>query len=196
MEHIIRCDWPKDNQLMIEYHDEQWGVPLHDDDKLFEFMVLDTFQAGLSWAIILKKRKEMHIAFDHFNPEKIAYYNDNHIQKLLANPLIIRNKIKINATIQNAKVFLKIKEKFGSFDNYIWQFTEYKSINNRWLSISDIPVKSVQSDSMSIELKKNGFTFVGSTICYAFMQATGMVNDHIINCFRYNQILKLQNNII
>jgi len=185
-----RCPWSRDNQLMIEYHDTEWGVPLHDDRKLFEFMVLDAFQAGLSWAIVLKKREGFRKAFDNFEPEKIARYSEKKIQKLLSDEGIIRNKLKVNATVTNAKQFLVVQKEFGTFNKYIWQFTNGKTIHNKLQKLSDIQAKSKESDAMSKDLLQRGFKFVGSTICYAFMQAAGMVNDHWVGCFRYKIIKK------
>jgi DNA-3-methyladenine glycosylase I len=182
-----RCAWAK-KPLDIEYHDKEWGVPLHDDDKLFEFMVLEGFQAGLSWSTILNKRENFRKAFDNFDYQKIAKYDQNKIDSLLQDAGIIRNKLKINATITNAKAFMQVQSEFGSFDKYIWSFTGGKTIVNSWDDMSQIPATSKESDAMSKDLKKRGFKFVGSTICYANMQATGMVNDHLVSCFRYNQI--------
>jgi DNA-3-methyladenine glycosylase I len=184
-ENIKRCEWPGNNNLMIEYHDKEWGVPVHDDEKLFELLILEGAQAGLTWQTVLNKRENYREAFNNFNPVKIADYDDKEIHDLLANPGIIRNKLKINATIQNAKKFLEIQKEFGSFDKYIWQFVNNKPIKNKFKSLKDVPTKTKESDSMSKDLFKRGFKFVGSTICYAFMQAVGMVNDHQINCFRY-----------
>jgi len=167
---------------MIKYHDEEWGVPLHDERKLFEFIVLDAFQAGLSFGTILNKRENFRKAFDDFQPEKIARYSEKKIEKLLADAGIIRNKQKINASINNAARFLEIQQETGSFDKYIWQFTEGRTIKNHWKDIKEIPPRSVESDAMSKALIAKGFKFVGSTICYAFMQATGMVNDHLVGC--------------
>lgn len=182
---INRCSWPMNDELMLRYHDEEWGVPVHDDLKLFEFLVLDAFQAGLSWRTVLHKRENFRKAFDQFNPAKIAEYNEDKVQQLLLNKGIIRNKLKIRATIKNARSFLQIVDEYGSFDRYIWQFTGYKTIRNSWSKTEEIPVSSPESDAMSKSLKKLGFSFVGTTICYAFMQAAGMVNDHLISCFRY-----------
>jgi DNA-3-methyladenine glycosylase I len=182
-----RCDWPSDDELMIAYHDTEWGVVLHDDRKLFEFLLLDNVQAGLSWRTILHKRENYRKAFDGFDPAKIARYNKRKIESLLKNPGIIRNRLKVQHAVTNARAFLKVQEEFGSFDAYIWQFTGRKTIRNKWKTISQIPATSPESDAMSKDLKKRGFKFVGSTICYAFMQSTGMVNDHITKCFRYNQ---------
>ena len=185
---IKRCEWTSNNKLMEEYHDKEWGIPLHEDRRLFEFIVLEGAQAGLTWLTILKKIENYRKAFDEFDVNKIAKYDDAKIKKLLSNDGIIRNKLKIAATIGNAKAFLKVQKEFGSFDNYIWQFVNYKPIKNSWKSLKQVPVKTKESDEMSNDLKKKGFKFVGSTICYAFMQAVGMVNDHMINCFRYKQI--------
>ncbi|MBK5285666.1 MAG: DNA-3-methyladenine glycosylase I [Bacteroidia bacterium] len=185
----IRCPWPRDNKLMIEYHDNEWGVPLHDDRKLFEFMVLDAFQAGLSWAIVLNKREGFRKAFDNFDAVKIARYTDKKIQKLLLDPGIIRNKLKVYSTVTNAKQFLAVQKEFGTFDSYIWQFTQGKTIHNKWKTGKQIPAKTKESDAMSKDLLQRGFKFVGSTICYAFMQAAGMVNDHTTDCFRHKIIL-------
>ncbi|MDQ1265327.1 MAG: DNA-3-methyladenine glycosylase [Bacteroidota bacterium] len=182
------CEWPANNPLLIEYHDNEWGVQLHDDRKLFEFLVLDAFQAGLSWLIVLKKREALREAFDGFNPEKIALYDENKYNELINNQAIIRNKLKIKGTIENAKAFLKIREEYGSFDKFIWQFTDGKQILNKWTTSKEIPASTPLSDKMSAELKKYGFKFVGSTICYAFMQAIGMVNDHLVQCFRYENV--------
>jgi DNA-3-methyladenine glycosylase I len=179
---IVRCPWSLSSELMVKYHDEEWGVPLHEDRKLFEFMVLDAFQAGLSFNTILNKRENFRKAFDDFQPEKIARYTDKRIEKLLSNEGIIRNKLKIHATINNAKRFVGIQEENGSFDKYIWQFTNGKTIKNHWKDIGDIPPRTVHSDAMSKSLTEKGFKFVGSTICYAFMQAAGMVNDHLVEC--------------
>ena len=182
------CSWPGKDPLMHQYHDEEWGVPLHDDRKLFEFMVLDAFQAGLSWSTILKKRENFRVAFDDFEPAVIAEYDESKIAELLEDAGIIRNKLKIRATVNNAGRFLEIQREFGSFDNYIWQFTGGKPIVNRWKTLQELPAKTKESDEMSRDLLKRGFKFVGSTICYAFMQAAGMVNDHLTHCFRYEVI--------
>lgn len=182
------CNWPGNDPLMIEYHDKEWGVPLHDDNKLFEFITLDAFQAGLSWAIIMRKRENFKKAFDNFNPEVIAKYGEEKILELINDAGIIRNKLKINATIQNAKDYLEIRKEFGSFDKYIWQFVGGKPIINKCKKLGDIQASTKESDAMSKDLKKRGFKFVGSTICYAFMQAAGMVNDHLESCWRYKEI--------
>lgn len=179
------CGWPTNNELMQKYHDTEWAVPLHDDRKLFELLTLDVFQAGLSWQTILNKRQNFRKAFDNFIPAKIARYNKRKISSLLNNPGIIRNRLKIESTINNARLVLKIQREFGSFDAYIWQFVNGTPIRNKWKKLSDIPATSDESDAMSKTLKKSGFKFVGSTICYAFMQSVGMVNDHITCCFRY-----------
>jgi DNA-3-methyladenine glycosylase I len=186
---IYRCPWSLSSELMMKYHDEEWGVPIHDDRKLFEFMVLDTFQAGLSWSTILNKRENFKKAFDNFQPEKIARYSDTKIQKLLNDEGIIRNKLKIHGTLNNAKNFIKIQKEYGSFDKFIWQFTGYKTIKNRWKDVKQIPPRTAHSDAMSEALYEKGFKFVGSTICYAFMQAVGIVNDHLVKCHRYKSNL-------
>ena len=182
---LKRCAWAGNDPLYLKYHDEEWGIPVHDDRKLFEMLILEGAQAGLSWITILRKRENYRKAFNNFNANKIAEYDSKKIKQLLNNEGIIRNKLKINAAIINAKLFLEIQKEFGSFDKYIWQFVGGKSIINRWESIKDNPAATAESDAMSKDLKRRGFKFVGSTICYAFMQATGMVNDHVIGCFRY-----------
>lgn len=187
-EEFKRCGWHSDDELMIKYHDEEWGVPVHDDKKLFEFMVLDAFQAGLSWKTILYKRENFKKAFDNFNYKKIAKYDENKISELLNDIGIIRNKLKINATVTNANAFIEVQKEFGTFDKYIWQFTGNKTIKHKFKSLAELPAKTSESDAMSKDLQKRGFKFVGSTICYAFMQAAGMVNDHIIGCFRYKNL--------
>ncbi|MEQ8223374.1 MAG: DNA-3-methyladenine glycosylase I [Candidatus Eremiobacterota bacterium] len=185
-----KCPWPQDDALMNDYHDTEWGVPLHDDKKLFEFIVLDSFQAGLSWLTVLRKREHFRKAFADFDVDKVAEFDEDKITALLQNKDIIRNKLKIRGTVKNAIAFKKIREEFGSFDDYIWRFTGGKTIINRWERLEEIPASSKESDSMSKDLKKRGFTFIGTTICYAFMQAAGMVNDHLVNCFRYKEILR------
>jgi len=182
-----RCPWPSDDALMIAYHDTEWGVPLHDDRKIFEFMVLDSFQAGLSWKTVLHKREAFRKAFDNFNPLKIAAYKESTVEELMQNAGIIRNKQKILATINNAKCFLEVQKEFGTFDKYIWSFVDGKTIMNGFTDLKQIPARSPESDLMSKDLKKRGFSFVGSTICYAFMQAAGMVNDHLVGCPCYQQ---------
>ncbi len=186
-----RCDWGTTSQLYIDYHDNEWGVPLHDDRKLFEFLILEGAQAGLSWETVLKKRENYRKAFDNFDPAKISRYGDKKIEALLGNKGIIRNKLKITSAINNAKRFLEVQKEFGSFDTYIWKFVDGRPITNRYKSIQELPATTKVSDAMSKDLKKRGFKFVGSTICYAHMQATGMVNDHIVGCYRYKEIRKL-----
>src|SRR3989344_6070201 len=185
---IKRCEWPGSNPLMIEYHDKEWGVPLHDGVKIFEFFVLDTFQAGLSWAIVLNKREGFRKAFHNFDPYKISKYTDKDFERLVNDEGIIRNRAKIKATITNAQKFLEVVKEFGSFHKYIWQFVKNKPIKNSWKFVKELPATSKESDEMSKDLKKRGFKFVGSTICYAFMQASGMVNDHLVSCFRYDRL--------
>jgi len=182
------CGWAETDPLLKEYHDKEWGVPTHDDRKLFEFLILEGAQAGLNWLTILKKRDAYRIAFDGFDPRKIAKYSDADVRRLLANPDIIRNRLKISAAVTNARKFLSIQAEFGSFNDYIWQFVKHKPIKHRFRYLSSIPAKSKESARMSEALRKQGFKFVGSTICYAFMQAVGMVNDHTIHCFRYNEV--------
>jgi DNA-3-methyladenine glycosylase I len=179
-----RCSWPGDLELMIRYHDTEWGAPLHDDRKHFEFLVLDAAQAGLSWRTILLKRENYRKAFDGFDPEKVARYSDKRVEKLLQDPGIVRNRLKVRSAVTNARCFLEIQKEFGSFDAFIWRFVNGRPIVNRCRTSSDIPARSEASDAMSKELKKRGFTFVGSTICYAYMQAAGLVNDHLLKCFR------------
>ena len=187
-----RCEWCLSSDLMIEYHDKEWGVPLHNDRKLFEFIILDAFQAGLSWSTIINKRKNFEKAFDRFDVEKIARYRQGKINKLLKDAGIIRNRLKIHSTVSNAKAFLKIQEEFGSFDKYIWQFVNGKPIVNKLKKLKDILASTKESDAMSKDLKKRGFRFVGTTICYAFMQAAGMVNDHLMDCYRYKELKRLK----
>jgi DNA-3-methyladenine glycosylase I len=182
-----RCPWPSNDPLMIAYHDDEWGIPLHDDLRLFEFMVLDCFQAGLSWRTVLHKRENFRTAFDNFDPRLIAGYDQEKINSLLQDKGIVRNKAKINGTLQNAKSFLLVQEEFGSFDSYIWKFTNGQTIFNKWENLGQIPSRSSLSDRMSADLVKRGFKFVGSTICYSFMQAIGMVNDHLVSCYRYSR---------
>lgn len=185
-----RCDWSTSNEIMIKYHDEEWGVPLHDDQKLFEFLVLEGFQAGLSWQIVLNKRESFRKAFDNFNPVRVAKYEAKKLNELVENKDIIRNKMKIAATVNNAQRFLEVQNEFGSFDKYIWGFVNYKPIINTFESLDELPAKTSLSDKISADLKKRGFKFIGSTVVYAHMQATGMVNDHLIGCFRHNEVLK------
>lgn len=183
----VRCGWIAD-PLMQTYHDEEWGVPLHDDRKLFEYIILDAFQAGLSWRTILHKRENFRRAFDGFDAVKIAVYDEIKYQSLMADAGIIRNRAKIRATITNAQAFLRIRDEFGSFDRFIWSFSEFRTIHNHWNTLGELPARSPLSDRMSKELMQRGFKFVGSTICYAFMQAIGMVNDHTVNCFRHAEL--------
>ncbi len=185
-----RCAWSK-HSLEIAYHDSEWGVPVHDDRKHFEFIVLDTFQAGLSWLTVLKKRNNFRKAFDDFDYRTISEYGSGKIDELLGNPGIIRNKMKINATIKNAQTFMVIQVEFGSFDKYIWSFVNAETIVNARESMDSIPATSAESDGMSKDLKKRGFSFVGSTTCYAYMQAAGLVNDHETSCFRYKEVIDL-----
>ncbi len=185
---LIRCTWCLSSPLMIDYHDREWGVAVHDDAKHFEFIVLDSFQAGLSWSTILNKRENFRKAFDNFDPKKISRYTDKKIERLLKDEGIIRNRLKILATISNARAFLKIRDEFGSFDKYIWQFTEGKIVNNKLKTHKNVPARTKISDKMSEDLYSRGFKFVGSTICYAYMQAAGMVNDHIVSCHRHGKV--------
>jgi DNA-3-methyladenine glycosylase I len=186
----MRCPWPK-SELDIAYHDTEWGVPLHDDRALFELLILEGAQAGLSWSTILKKRENYRAAFDGFDATKIARYDARKVKALLADAGIVRNRLKIAATIQNAKSFLAVREEFGSFDAFLWQFVGGKPIQNKWREMKQVPARTAESDAMSKALLKRGFKFVGSTICYAFMQATGMVNDHLITCSRHRQVARL-----
>ena len=187
MKKVNRCPWPGNDKLMIEYHDKKWGRPCHEDRLLFEYLILDTFQAGLSWRTILHKRENFHQAFSNFSPKIIARYSRQKINSLMKNPGIIRNRLKIEGAVKNAKAFLKIQKEFGSFDKYIWQFTGHKIINNKQKSLNGLRSKSKESEAMSRDLKKRGFSFVGSTICYAYMQGAGMVNDHLVSCFRHTR---------
>ncbi len=180
----VRCAWAN-NELAIRYHDEEWGVPVHDDRVFFEFLILEGAQAGLSWNTILNKRENYRRAFAGFDPARVAKFDARRVQKLLADPGIVRNRLKISSSIDNAKAFLRVQKEFGSFDAYIWQFVGGKPKTNQWESLRQVPAKTAESDAMSKDLKKRGFRFVGSTICYAFMQATGLVNDHVAECFRY-----------
>ena len=183
-----RCTWCGTDPLYIEYHDTEWGVPVYDDDTLFEFLILETFQAGLSWITILRKRENFRKAFDNFNYKKIANYDENKFNDLVRDAGIIRNKLKIKATISNAQAFMEVQKEFGSFSKYIWNFTDGKPIKNSYKNMSDIPATTELSDLISKDLKKRGFKFVGSTVVYAHIQATGMVNDHVQDCFRYNEV--------
>ena len=183
------CSWPTGDPLLIEYHDKEWGVPLHNDRKLFEFLVLEGFQAGLSWLTVLRKRVNFRKAFDGFDFNKIARYDKRKINSLLKDSGIIRNKLKIESAVVNAKAFIKVRKEFGTFDKYIWSFTGGKPVNNGFRSLKELPARTELSDLISKDLKKRGFKFVGSTIVYAHMQATGMVNDHIKDCYRYKELL-------
>ena len=184
----IRCKWATKHKHEEKYHDTEWGVPLHDDQLLFEFLILEGAQAGLSWSTILAKRDNYRIAYQNFDPKVVAQFDQNKIDELLQNVGIVRNKLKVKASVTNAQAFLKIVEEFGSFDTYIWSFVKGKPIVNHWKSMEEVPAKTDVSDQMAKDLKKRGFKFVGSTICYAFMQATGMVNDHTTDCFRYEEV--------
>lgn len=186
-QNVIRCDWAR-NPLAIAYHDNEWGVPSHDDPVLFEFLVLEGAQAGLSWDTILRKRGNYRAAFDRFDPKKISRYDAPKIRTLMSNDGIVRNRLKILSAVKNAQAFLDVQKEFGSFDRYIWQFVEGKPLLNARTTLNQLPARTSESDAMSKALKKRGFTFVGSTICYAFMQAVGMVNDHLVNCFRYHEV--------
>lgn len=183
-----RCGWARNDPLLREYHDTEWGVPVHDDLKLFEFLILEGAQAGLSWLTVLKKRDAFRSAFDGFDPKKVAKYSNSDIRRLLADPAIIRNRLKISAAITNARQLLEVQNEFGTFDNYVWQFVGGSPIEHRFRSMSAIPTKTQVSDAMSRDMARQGFKFVGSTICYSFMQAVGMTNDHTMNCFRYDQL--------
>ncbi len=183
-----RCEWANRGELVQSYHDNEWGVAIHDDRSLFEFLILEGAQAGLSWSTVLKKREGYRNAFHNFDARKISQYTEKDVSRLLVNPEIIRNRLKIAATITNARAFLQLQKEFGSFDNYIWQFVNGKPIRNSWKKIEDIPSSTPESDAMSKDLQKRGFKFVGTTICYAFMQAVGMVNDHVVGCFRYQEL--------
>jgi DNA-3-methyladenine glycosylase I len=183
-----RCDWTGNDDLMNEYHDKEWGVPVHDDKKHFEFLILDAFQAGLSWKTILYRREGFRKAFADFDVEKVARFTQKKLEKLMQDTGIIRNRLKIWGSVQNAKSFIQIQKEFDSFDKYIWQFTGNKTIQNKFKTMKEMPATSKESDAMSKDMKKRGFTFVGSTICYAYMQAAGMVNDHLTTCFRHKEV--------
>ena len=186
---MFRCPWAR-TELDVQYHDTEWGVPVHDDRLLFEFLVLEGAQAGLSWETILKKRENYRQAFDGFDPALVAKYGQKERVRLLADAGIVRNRLKVEAAVQNAKAFLAVQEEFGTFDEYIWRFVGNEPQQNVWRSIKEVPAKTPESDAMSKDLKRRGFTFVGSTICYAFMQAVGMVNDHVVDCFRHRELRK------
>ena len=183
----VRCPWGRD-ELALRYHDEEWGVPLHDDHRLFEFIVLEGAQAGLSWNTILRKRDSYREAFDNFNPEKVARYDARRVERLLKNSLIVRNRLKIASAIQNARAFLKVQKEFATFDSYIWRFVDGVPKRNAWKTHKELPAETPEAAALSKDLRKRGFNFVGPTICYAFMQAVGMVNDHLVDCFRYREI--------
>jgi DNA-3-methyladenine glycosylase I len=187
-----RCPWGESHPLYIPYHDKEWGAPLHDDRGLFELLLLEGAQAGLSWLTILKKRQAFRKAFDGFDPRKVARYDARQVKRLLADEGIIRNRLKIEAAVANAKAFLAVQREFGSFDAYVWRFVGGKPMRNRRKTLKEVPARSPESDSMSADLRERGFRFVGSTICYAFMQATGMVNDHLVSCFRHPQVSRLR----
>ncbi len=185
---LTRCSWCLSDELYRRYHDEEWGVPVHDDNTHFEFLVLEGAQAGLSWATVLKKRDAYRQAYEGFDPAKVAEYDEERIEELLGNPGIIRNRMKINSSVNNAKRFLEVQEEFGSFNAYLWNFVEWKPVVNRWKTLEEIPAKTELSDRVSKDLKKRGFNFVGSTIMYAHLQAVGIVNDHLIDCFRHSEL--------
>ncbi len=185
-----RCEWAGADPLMVEYHDREWGTPVHDDRTLFEFLILEGAQAGRSWSTVLKKRERYRQVFDNFDAAKVARYTEKKTAKLLADPGIIRNRLKVASAVRNAKAFLAVQEELGSFDAFIWQFVGGVPKVNRWRSLNQIPAQTAESDAMSRELKRRGFNFVGSTICYAFMQAVGMVNDHTVDCFRYQKLVQ------
>jgi DNA-3-methyladenine glycosylase I len=185
---VKRCAWALSSQQYLDYHDKEWGVPVHDDRKLFEMLILEGVQAGLSWSLILKKRDGYLQAFDGFDAHKIARYDDRKVQELLANPEIVRNRLKIRAAIQNARAFLELQSRYGSFDAFLWRFVGGQPMQNAWQTLQEIPASTRESDAVSKELKRQGFTFVGTTICYAFMQAVGMVNDHTVECFRWQEL--------
>ncbi len=191
---VKRCPWPSDDPLMIAYHDTEWGVPLHDDRTLYEYIVLDGAQAGLSWSTVLRKREAYRAAFRGFDPKIVARFTPKDVERLLRDPGIIRNRLKIESAITNARRLLEIQKEFGSFDAYIWQFTGGRTVRHRCRRRADIPATSKESDAMSSDLKKRGFTFVGSTMCYAFMQAAGMVNDHLVDCYRYREVQRTTGN--
>ena len=185
-----RCEWCGGDPLYVEYHDREWGAPLHDDRRLFEFLVLEGAQAGLSWLTILRKRENYRKAFHGFDPRKVAASSEKDVQRLLADPGIVRNRLKIESAIRNAQGVLRIMDEFGSFDVFVWRYVDHQPIQNAWRSLAEIPASTGLSDMMSKDLKKRGFNFVGSTICYAFMQAVGMVNDHVVGCFRYGELAR------
>lgn len=185
-----RCPWPGDDELMLRYHDSEWGTPVHDDPKHYEFLVLDGAQAGLSWRTILHKRENYRAAFAGFDPRKVARFDAARVERLLQDPGIVRNRLKVEAAVLSAKAFLRVQKEFGSFDAYVWSFTGGKTLPNRWESLREIPARTPESEAMSKDLVKRGFKFVGPTICYAYMQAAGMVNDHLVSCFRWREVQK------
>lgn len=184
----IRCPWANGDELIMDYHDQEWGVPVHDDRLLFEFLILEGAQAGLSWNLILQKRNNYREAFDNFQVDKVAAYNEKKIGELLNNPGIIRNRLKIRAAVTNARAVQDIQKEYGSFDSYLWRYVGHEPLQNRWKSMSEVPTSTPESERMSKDLKKRGFKFVGPTICYGFMQAVGMVNDHLVDCFRHDEL--------
>jgi len=188
-----RCEWClSGNELYVQYHDEEWGVPVHDDRKQFEFLTLESAQAGLSWSTVLNKREGYRKAFADFDPVKVARFTEKRILKILENPGVIRNKLKVRSAVTNAQLFLAVQEEFDSFDEYIWQFVDGKTIQNKWRTMKQVPVTTTESDALSKDLKKRGFKFVGSTIMYAHMQAVGMVNDHVVGCFRHKECARME----
>ncbi|MEB3213551.1 MAG: DNA-3-methyladenine glycosylase I [Leptolyngbyaceae bacterium] len=191
-----RCAWVKQQSAEMDYHDQEWGVPLHEDQRLFEFLILEGAQAGLSWSTILKKRDAYRLAYEHFDPAIVARFDEAKQAELLQNPGIVRNRLKVGASVINAQAYLTVQEEFGSFDAYVWRFVDGKPVQNEWRSLDQVPAKTAISDAMSKDLKKRGFKFVGSTICYAFMQAIGMVNDHTTDCFRYAEVKSLGTSIM
>jgi DNA-3-methyladenine glycosylase I (EC 3.2.2.20) len=188
---ITRCEWAGDDPLYQAYHDQEWGVPSHDDRLLFEFLILEGAQAGLSWITILRKRENYRAAFDNFDPHQVARYTERRLETLLNNPGIVRNRRKVSAAVRNARAFLNVQAEFGSFDRYVWGFVGGRPKQNAWRSLKEIPARTPESDALSKDLKRRGFTFTGSTICYAFMQATGLVNDHVVACFRHAEVAAL-----
>lgn len=189
MVEILRCAWPKADQLLLAYHDTEWGVPVTDDRKLFEFITLDAFQAGLSWAIILRKREHLRQGLANFEPQRVAEFNEDEIKALLENKNIIRNRAKLAGTVTNARAFLKVQKEFGSFAHYLWRFVDFRPVVNRWARETDIPTATPLAERLSQDLQRRGFRFVGPTICYAFLQAAGLVNDHLITCFRHQELV-------
>jgi DNA-3-methyladenine glycosylase I len=185
---ITRCGWPSQDPLYLTYHDEEWGVPLHDDNRLFEMLVLESMQSGLSWITILRKRKAFQMAFRQFNPARVAAFGSKEIEKLLANPDIIRNRAKLEAAVANARATLRVQKKYGSLDSFLWRVVDGSPLINRWKNYREAPAKTLESEILAKECKENGFRFIGPTVAYAFMQAVGMVNDHEVNCFRYKQL--------